>query len=92
MNNADQPVSCRSCCKIVDAHTSVEGDNCPVPNDFSVCFYCGTLSKFDEELNLIPLTSRELVTLNEADPETFDLLIKTRTVILQQLEITKPKP
>lgn len=92
MNNADQPISCRLCHNIIDAHASVKGDIAPRPNDFSVCLYCGTLSKFDEELNLIPLTPSELFTLNKENPETFDLLIKTRTVILQRLETTKPKP
>ncbi len=76
--------SCRSCGNLIDRETNVgDGDNVVRAGDLSVCFYCGALSKFDDSLNLIPISPEEFVELNDSHPETFDLLIKVQRQIHQ---------
>lgn len=75
---------CRSCGHNLSKHTTVNEDPKgakPSENDLSVCFGCGALSKFDEQLNLVPLTPEELIALDAENPETSDLLIRTRELI-----------
>lgn len=70
---------CRSCHRPLDGHTHAgEGKAVPAFGDLSICFYCGTVSKFGEDLSLIPLSSQELLELNDNNPEAFDLLMTVR--------------
>lgn len=60
--------------KKIDAHTSVEGDHVAQEGDYSVCFGCGTISKFDAELNLVPLVQADMDYLKNEAPKTLILL------------------
>lgn len=73
---------CKSCMKKIDAHTSIEGHHKPQKGDFSICMYCGTISTFDEQLNLIAMSEEELQRLKEEDNKTY-LLLKKAAVVIQ---------
>ena len=61
----DTPVDvCESCGKELDraAHAA---DRVPSPGDISICFRCGHLTAFDENLRHRPLTDEELADFGE---------------------------
>ena len=51
--------TCCNCGKKLDAHTPVEGKDKPVEGDFSLCFYCGHIFYFDENLALQSATIKQ---------------------------------
>jgi len=55
---------CLKCGSKLDAHANM-GDASPQPGDISVCAYCFTISKFDSNLDLQPLTRNELTELKK---------------------------
>lgn len=74
-------MKCRNCNETLDAHAPMEGNEIIKEGDLSICGYCGAISLFDKELNLVPMTPEELVHLNDESPEAFDQLIKIRSAI-----------
>lgn len=78
-----QKSSCRNCGVEIDAHTSNNGDT-PKKDDISICGACGEISKFDENLNLLPMDGEEIKQLKHNDPSTYwelkklSLWIKTK--------------
>lgn len=42
--------ACRTCGKVLDAATDPVGENAVTPGSLSVCFYCGEVGVFDENL------------------------------------------
>jgi hypothetical protein len=57
----DIPVSrCLDCGKILDAATDAFGDEKPAPGDASICFHCGHIMAFADNLTLRPLTDEEI--------------------------------
>jgi hypothetical protein len=78
------PQHCTACFKKLDAHTAVEGDHVPKEGDFTVCIGCGTASKFDKDLNLVPLTPDDVTYLETEAPETLMLLNQAAFLIRQR--------
>ena len=74
---------CKSCHHIIDAHTSIGDDAIPNEGDLSICFYCGVVSTFDADLNLIPMTEEELSTLRVIDYDNW-LNIQKAALYIQQ--------
>jgi len=62
LNTTKTPKSiCPGCDRNLDAATWVEsGPVVPVRGDISVCFYCGEVSVFNEDLRLRPITELEI--------------------------------
>lgn len=50
---------CPSCGKELDAATSVEKEARPKPGDISICFYCGSINTFQEDLKLQQMGPQE---------------------------------
>lgn len=74
---------CRSCKHPIDAHSSTDGKtHIPSENDISICAYCGEISLFDEDQNLVPLTKEQLEELQEDEVypylETISNMIKNK--------------
>lgn len=64
---SDRPNECRECGRKNNAVTSVEpGQIVPEPGSVSVCFGCGAITLFDENLKLRPPTAEELDALRRA--------------------------
>ena len=77
------PSNCKFCLHPVDAHTGAFENNIkPKEGDFSVCFNCRHISKFDEHLNLISLTQKEIYDLLESDYDVYIELKKNSETIL----------
>jgi hypothetical protein len=54
------PSACPSCGKVLDAATHPTADDIrPKVGDISICFYCGNLMAFGDELTLRKLTDAE---------------------------------
>ena len=61
MKTSDIPASpCLSCGKRNDATTSCFGDNVPSAGDVTVCFYCGHIMVFNNDLTLRNPTNAEI--------------------------------
>lgn len=55
------PSKCLSCGSKNDAATSVDGDYSPEPDAITVCFHCGHIMSYDDELRLRELTREEQI-------------------------------
>jgi hypothetical protein len=57
---------CPSCGEILDAHRAFDGsEEQPKPDDLGICYYCGTVFKFDKELNRVSMPAEEIAELPE---------------------------
>lgn len=56
---------CPNCGHSLDAATSLKGNHRPQPGDVSVCAYCGTILKFDDELRMQVIDPEHLARLPE---------------------------
>jgi hypothetical protein len=75
--------TCPTCGKTLDGLTNPVDDDLDMhPGDISICFYCGTILVFNEELQLVPCTDEYLNDLDEAPRE---LLFQIRESILKRL-------
>jgi hypothetical protein len=83
-----EPKYCTTCKKLQDAHKSLDTDAVPRPGDLSICLYCATLSKFDEDLNLIPLTPQELEDIKSTDAGAYQVMMKAAIHITQLIKKT----
>lgn len=73
---------CSTCHWKLDCATSVGKTNTgPSINALSVCVNCGTLSKFDANLTLIPLDPDELKEISQKWPEQYLLLTAAQRMI-----------
>lgn len=53
----------------------------PKENDVSVCIYCGEITKFDKELNLIPIEKTDFIDLEKNHIDTLIILQQTSFLI-----------
>lgn len=60
-----QDNECPGCNKTVNAATGTDGVSVPSQGDLSICFNCGTLLVFNEDLTVRILELEELVLLDQ---------------------------
>jgi hypothetical protein len=53
--------ACTACGKLCDGATGVGCDGGPGPGDWTICFYCGHLMAFADDLTLRNLSDAEMV-------------------------------
>jgi hypothetical protein len=54
-----EPSACLSCGKISDAVTNPLDDDGPEPGNITICWYCGHIMAFADDLTFRELTSKE---------------------------------
>ena len=59
-NRLDTPAPCLGCGKVLDAAAFVKHAQTPEPGDISVCFYCGHIAAFANDLTFRELTDTEM--------------------------------
>lgn len=75
------PSTCPVCGNKLDAATHVkEKEIVPAPGDISICFYCATVSMFDENLKLEQMTNEQFAKLPD---EVRASVRKTRDMLLE---------
>lgn len=62
-----QATTCPGCAKKLDASSGADGV-APKPGDCSICWYCGAMLLYQEDLTLRPMTNAEKVE-HLADPD-----------------------
>lgn len=78
---------CKTCMATLNGHMSTEKPEIsPRPKDISVCYYCGTVSKFDKELNLVSVTLEELDWIKRKQPDSWKLLEEISEKIKQKIQ------
>ena len=82
---------CPACARVLDGATSVSGDHSPCPGDFSVCFCCGELLRFDSERGLQLLRKLDLVVL-DAFPDLRCQARAAQLAVKRMLEMKGPPP
>ena len=65
---------CRKCLKPLDAATHADGKSTPNAGDVSICFYCGTLSLYDDQLRLRQPTVDEMEVII-SDEENWNMIL-----------------
>lgn len=87
VHRTDEPHQCKKCFYAWDSHSNTDDNkNPPQENDLTICFYCGTISKFDKDLNLIELTESELLELKQEYPKEWEALKAYATDIKQKIK------
>lgn len=66
---------CTDCGVLTNAATDLQGDATPSKDDISLCFYCGAINQFDEDLNIVEMPEEVLEDIKANEPETYSLLI-----------------
>jgi hypothetical protein len=76
---------CPNCRHILDTVIAVDEnpEKNPKPGDLSVCLYCATIHKFDEQLHRRPL---QLGELEKADAAERALVLRVQVVIMQKIQ------
>ena len=76
---------CATCNHTIDAHTGFDHDEAPLPHDLTVCIYCGTISEFDDDMNLIPVSPEELAKVKEEDEQAWAVITHASYLVKQRL-------
>jgi len=81
-----KPNKCPTCGRILDATTSVQGEQTPSPNDISICMYCAALLIFNDDMTLRKCPYHII--------ETFppDIILKIAKATVLILMTKKPSP
>ncbi len=74
--------TCPACGRKSDTHTNAFGNAPPQPGMVAICFYCGTLLGFADDLSFRPLTRAEFDEAM-ADKRTKRMLIAHRDVLMK---------
>lgn len=78
----DTKIKCSHCGELLNGFTGVAHEEKPSDDDFSICFYCGTLGKYANNVTkLVPVSKEELAKLKLDDPQTYKAVIATIIVI-----------
>lgn len=78
------PVARCPVCHYKMDHTAAatkEGRQKPSEGDLSVCFRCGTATKFDKNLIMVPLTAEDMAEIELEDPDVYLKMRKVQGVI-----------
>lgn len=74
---------CLICHYVMDSTTGAFEDGLPNKGDLSVCDNCGTVTQFDDNLNMVPLTEEEIEELKEKWPTEYTQMRRVQKVIHQ---------
>jgi hypothetical protein len=67
---------CPSCKTELDEATCITDENArPEAGDISICFSCGEINQFDNDLNLVILPSSKLTRIRLENPEDYELIM-----------------
>lgn len=76
------PRECLTChYKLEATFSPFAGRQTPIKDDLSICAKCGTVTKFDDRLNLVALTANELRELKLKQPDTYHQLRRVQRAI-----------
>lgn len=83
------PRHCKSCMHMLDAFTSAnkEADKVTELKEgcLTVCYYCGQISKFDKDLDLVAITEEEMETIKKNDYDDWLLLQRAAYLISERI-------
>lgn len=66
---------CPECNYISDATAGLNCEDEPNVGDISICFKCGAITEFDEDLQLIEMSDEKLSQIKKESPEDYQMLI-----------------
>lgn len=75
--------TCHKCGYGIDAASSMVGET-PEPGDIGICLRCGNVEKYDENLQLTPLTDEDLIELVK-DEDLWNYILKAKYIIKNKL-------
>lgn len=73
--------TCPKCGVIVDRATNAEGMASPSVDDFSICFTCATICRYNSDLSLRVATNQDLQILHEDQPDDFETMLHVQKEI-----------
>ena len=62
---------CLTCLNSHEVATSLGDAEKPQKDDIGVCYYCGTVATYNENLCLAPMSQKALIELRQNEPETY---------------------
>ena len=85
MKEKIKPSICPTCGKILDAVSAEDGTGSPEPGDITVCFYCGEILNFSDDM-ILEKISQELIDSFEKDFKDELLFIQKQIRVIQSFE------
>lgn len=83
--------TCPKCGRKTDRALHTQGKETPTSGDLSICFECGTLAEFDENLTLMPIDDGKLLHIMLSDGwPAIELLQKGIRINQELLRINHP--
>lgn len=76
-------IHCPKCKVLLDGATNTQGEIGPRGGDLTICVYCSTLLKFDDNIQLVIMSDEEFNKLPENDK-------KHLNKIINHININKP--
>ncbi len=76
---------CKSCFHVIDSHSAVENHKDPEKGDISICIYCGVISEFDDNMDIVAVSAEFLEELKETDYKAYTDLLKLAAIIKNQI-------
>lgn len=68
---------CSNCHHAIESNTEVGGDShLPTPGAISICFYCGQVCVFNDDLSLRKITEEEMDDLRANDHAVYKLIME----------------
>lgn len=58
-----------------------------LPGAFAICFHCGVIGQYDQDMNIAPLSKKELSQLDMEDPHAGAGLAHLRKLIKQRIQL-----
>lgn len=67
---------CPNCKRKLDAQTCVTEEGAtPNAGDIAICFYCGEINQYDDDLNLEVLPTSKLKRIKLENPEDYEVIM-----------------
>ena len=70
---------CLTCLGGADGATAANSDQdvgAPTEGDYAVCYYCGTIGRYNHNMSIAPATDEDMKLLREDNPQGFDQIRK----------------
>jgi len=82
--------TCPKCGVLVDMATNTEGVAAPGADDFSICFTCATICRYNDDMTLREASRADLNLIKNDQPEDFKTLLHVQTEI-KRFRLSKTK-
>jgi hypothetical protein len=71
---------------MIGANTGANTKNSPSPGSISICFYCGQVGLFEEDLTVRKMSDEEMEAIKVKEPQIYNIILMTVEAIRKKLK------